>query len=206
MKQFLSRFRTSVAASVAVLLIVSLTVTGCTPAQQAQVKTVVAQIGAEIPKVLPMVQAATTAADLLLPGDALLVSGVSATVQAGLTELAALCNTYAASPSDSVWQSIQATISSLINSGAGALLDAAKITDPASRQTATAVLGALQTALLIIDSIVQNAQTKTQIKASASLRAVKLRQIEPYLDRSMVARETGHSFPVAYGYETALGF
>ena len=86
------------------------------------------------------------------------------------------------------------------------LLDAARITDPDTRQRATIALGAMQTALLLIDGIVQRAQTTQQVQTSAALRTFRLEQVRPYLDQQLVARETGYSFDQVMGYETQMGF
>jgi hypothetical protein len=169
-------------------------------------KSAAAQVGSEVTKVLPLVSAATAAADALMPADAVLITGVSSTVEAALTELAALCNTYATNPSDTVWQSIVASVNTLVTQGATGLLNAAKITDPASRATALTVLGAVQTGLLIIDGLIQTTQTTTQNATAAQARLVKLREIEPYLNHQMVEEATGHSFKVVYNYETSLGY
>ncbi len=202
------KVRTSARACVALALLgcLSMTPLGCTSEEQKQVKQVVARIGAEIPKVLPVLQAAESVAANMLPADAAIITSASGFIQAGLGGVGALCSAYAASPSDTAWQSIQATITGLINSGASALLDAARIVDPVSRQKAMEYLGGLQTALLIIDGLIQSAQSRSQVKAATAMRPVKLRQIEPYLDRAMVERETGHSFSAVFGYETSLGF
>ena len=175
---------------------------GCT---QAQVKQAAAEIGADIPKIQPYIVSAAALAATLDPVAAPIVTVVTATVQAGLTELAALCNSYAASPTDSVWQSIVATVNTLVNSGGNALLDAAKIVDPDSRAKALLVLGALQTALLLIDGVVQRTQSKAQTTAMLSERTYRLQQIAPYLDRQQVAAETGYSFDAVMQYELNLG-
>ncbi len=202
---------TSLAGVIALVLCGSLTLglCGCTDQQQAKVKDTVARIGAEIPKFQPLITAAAGVADLVLPSEAVLITGVTATVEAGLTTLAALCNTYAANPTDSVWQSIVSLVEQLEQQGATGILDAAHITNPTSRALAQSALGALQTLLLIIDGYVQQARTPAANAAAAHARLIKLREIAPLLDRSdrdQVEEATGHSFPVVFAYESALGF
>jgi hypothetical protein len=209
MRRASGRLNFSMGATVASALCVSLLIgatVGCTPAQQATAKSVAARIGGEIPKVLPLVAVLSSVASGLLPAEAPLVASVSGTVQASLVQLAALCNTYASAPSAGVWDSIVATVNTLVNSGSGALLDAAHIADPHSRELAQAALGALQTLLLVIDGFVQTAQTKAQNKATAQARVVKLRQIEQYLNHREVEEATGYRFNRVMSYETALGF
>ena len=169
-------------------------------------KVAVGLIGAEIPKIQPLITAASATADLIMPADALLITGVTATVQTGLTALAALCDQYAQNPTDSVWQSIVYLVEQLEQQGASAILNAAHITNPTSRAEAQAVLGTLQTALLIIDGFVQQARTPAQNQTAAHARLIKLEQVAPWLDRPMVEQATGHSFEVLVAFETAQGF
>ncbi len=196
------------ASVVALVLCLSLLagLTGCTSQQQKSIKQAVGLIGAEIPKIQPLITAASATADLILPADALLITGVTATVQTGLTALASLCNQYAQNPTDSAWQSIVYMVEQLEQQGASAILNAAHINNPTSRAEAQAVLGALQTALLIIDGFVQQARTPAQNQAAAQARLIKLEQIAPWLDRPMVEQATGHSFGLVVRYETAQGF
>lgn len=202
---WLNHLHRSVAASIAALLICTMLL-GCTSAQRQEVKTVVGEIGQEIPKVLPLVNTAALIATVVMPAEGPLIQGVTNSVNVGLVELSALCDAYSKAPSDSVWASIQAAVTQLVNTGAEGLLDAARITDPDTRQRVTLALGTMQTALLLIDGLVQQAQTKQQLQASAALRTFRLQQVRPYLDQEMVARETGYSFDQVMGYESQFGF
>jgi hypothetical protein len=180
--------------------------TGCT---NAEVKDAVAQIANAIPTVQPYIATASAVAQTLDPGAALLINGATTVVQTALTQLQVLLTAYAQSPSATAWGSIVDAINVIVNQNATALLDAAHIVDPASRARAVAVLGAVQTALLLIYAIVQrvhDATTQTQVKAQAATRAVKMSQIRDYLDRQQVERALGVSFDRALAYETAQGF
>lgn len=204
-----SPVRTSLSASVALLLCSTLlmgTLTGCTDKQQQAVKSAVAEIGTEIPKLQPLITAAAATADLVLPDEAFLITGVTTTVQLALATLGKLCVEYAAAPSDSVWQSIIAVITELEANGANAILDAARITNPQSRALAQAALGALQTAILLLDGVVQRTRTSVQNAVAAQARTVKLSQIQPFLDRSQIEQATHAPFEAVMRYETALGY
>lgn len=201
--------QTTLSSSVALLLCSTLlvgTVTGCTDKQQQTVKAAVAEIGVEIPKLQPLITAASATADVVLPAEAPLITLVTATTQLALATLAKLCDEYAASPSDSIWQSIVAVITELEANGAEAILNAAHIVNPQSRAIAQAALGALQTAILLLDGVVQHTRTPAENAAAAQARIVKLSELAPYLDHRQVEEATGHSFQAVVGYETALGY
>lgn len=204
----LRRINLNLRASLAAIACACLMVVtaGCT---SAQVRTAVQDIANAIPNIQPYLVTAEAVAATLDPAAAPLITVATALVQTSLTELQVLLNAYLASPSPSAWGAIVDAINTIVNSNANALLDAAHIVDPLTRARAVAVMGAIQTALLLVYSIVQrvhDTSTQTQIKAQAAARTVKLSQIKDYLDKGQIETATGHSFAVAYQYETAQGF
>lgn len=202
------KFRRSLQSAIAVLLCAaSMTVmTGCT---STEVKIAVQQIANSIPTVQPYIDTAAAVAVTLDPAAAPVILAATALVQASLTEIQALLNAYAQSPSATAWGSIVDAVNTIVNTNATALLNAAHIVDPTSRARAVQLLGALQTALLLIYAIIQkvhDAATQSTVKAQAQARTVKLSQIKDYLDKQQIETATGLPFVVAYNYEVSQGF
>lgn len=202
------RFFTDLRASFALMLcaMVLAFTTGCT---QTQIKTAVQDISNSIPTVETYISTAAAVATTLDPGAALIITGANALVQTSLTELQVLLNAYAQSPSATAWASIVDAINTIVNTNAASLLNAVHIVDPTSRARALEVLGALQTALLLVYSIIQRVSdktTQTTVTAQAQVRTVKLSQIKDYLDKQQIETATGESFTVAYNYEVSRGF
>jgi hypothetical protein len=187
MKTLKSCFRTSLQSIVSVIALtgmLSFTV-GCSTAET---KIVASKIASEIPTAQAYVANAAALTSVILPAYEPIIATVTNLVQADLTVLAGLCATYAQSPSPTVWASIRDVVTKLVNEGAGALLDAAKIEDPETRLKAVAALGLIQTALTLIDGWVQGAMTSKEKAQMASLRTYKLEQVKPYLDQSILAK------------------
>lgn len=179
---------------------------GCTPTE---VKTAVQEIANAIPTVQPYISSAAAIAETLDPAAALIITGATAAVQTSLTTLQALLQSYASSPSATVWGSIVDAVTSIVNGNATALLNAAKIVDPNSRAKAVAVLGALQAALLLVMSIAQrvkDAVTQAKLSAAAQVAPTKISMYQQYLPHKQIEEATGYSFATAVSYETSQGF
>lgn len=196
--------RSSIAALVCAGLM-AVTV-GCT---STDVKTAVQEMANAIPTVQPYLATAAAVAESLDPGAALIISGATAAVQTSLTTLQALLQSYANSPSATVWGSIVDTVTALVNTNAAVLLNAVHIVDPESRAKAVAVLGALQAALLLVMSIVQrvhDAVTQAKLAAAAQVTPTKVSMYQQYLPHQQIEQATGVSFDTAVAYETSHGF
>lgn len=181
-------------------------VIGCTATD---VKTAVQDMANAIPTIQPYIATAAAIAETLDPGAALIISGATSVVQTSLTELQVLLQSYASSPSATVWGSIVDAVTTIVNTNATALLNAAKIVDPNSRAKAVAVLGALQAALLLVMSIVQrvhDAVTQVKLTAAAKAATVKVSMYQQYLPHQQIEVATGASFADAVQYETSQGF
>lgn len=204
----LPRLSTKLRSSVALMtcaLMLSFS-TGCT---QTEVKNAAATIANDIPTVETYISTAATVAATLEPGVGLIITGANAVVNTALTEIGVLLKAYADAPSPTTWGSIVEAVNTIVNTNASALLTAMQISDPASRARAIEVMGAIQTALLLLYTVIQNvtdSATKATVKAQAVARTVKLSQYKDALDKHQVEVATGHSFNVAYNYEVSLGF
>jgi hypothetical protein len=202
------KLRTDLRASIALFLcaVVLAFTTGCT---QTQIKTAVQDIANNIPTVETYISTAAAVADTLDPAAALVITAANGLVQTSLTELQVLLNAYATSPSATTWGSIVDAVNTIVNTNANSLLNAVHIVDATSRARALEVLGALQTALLLVYSIIQRVSdktTQTTVAAQAADRTVKLSQIKDYLDKKQIETATGYSFNMAFNYEVAQGF
>lgn len=171
------------------------------------------QVAQDMLNAIPVIQASIdTAATVAVGIDPLLLPAVTAALAIATpaaNQIKILLAQYVASTSPTILGSINDVVTSVLNSSAASLLDAAKITDPQSRATAIRLIGAIQTAYLLFYAIYQKIQTKAQVKATANARAYKLRDIAPYLDdgaRQTVTARTGYSFHAALSYEMAQGF
>jgi hypothetical protein len=179
---------------------------GCT---NTQVTTAVGKIGSYIPTVIALNSIVAGAVSALDPAIAVAVMAITATINAGLTELRTLCSAYAANPNATAWQNIKTLIDSVVTNGDAALLQAAKISNPQSKTMVTASLAALSAGLHIIDGFVSQTQTKAELQQKAANREIKLAQVVEYWnqqERDQVAKSLGTKFETAYETATALGF
>jgi len=199
----------AVLAICAVLLGVGVmaTTTSCT---SSQVTAVVQKIWSFLPTVESINSDVAAVVSVLDPKDAVLIEGVTAMVNNGLKELQTLTAAYTANPSESTWKNIVALVDSIVTNGDAALLQAAKISDPASQVKATTIIGALDAALHIIDGWVASTQTPAQASATAAARTTKLQSVVRYWsqqDKDRVAREMGaRDFNTVFQQATALGY
>lgn len=202
------RIHLNLRSSIAAMLctgVMAVTV-GCT---SVDVKTAVQEMANAIPTIQPYIATAASIAEALDPGAQLIIGGATTAVQTSLTTLQALLQSYANSPSATVWGSIVDTVTALVNSNATVLLNAAHIVDPNSRAKAVMVLGALQAALLLVLSIVQRVHdvvTQAKLSAAAQVAPTKVSMYQQYLPHQQIEDATGYSFAAAVQYETSQGF
>jgi hypothetical protein len=196
----------SAIAVVLVATMISLTTTGCTVQDQ---KTAAQDIANALPQLAPYIATAQGIVDTLDPAVAPLVDAGVAAVTAGSALIQAALTNYANSPSATTWGAIVDAVTQTLNQNATTILNLAHVTNPDSRARALVVMGAIQTALLLLLSIVQrvhDAVTSAKVKAAAAAVPMKVSEYRQYLDRNKVEQATGYSFNVAVAYETAQGF
>lgn len=194
----------------AVLLMGS--VTGCTSAQVANTVKNIAIYAQEaqpiIAEVLTLITAfqtdqsgnSTTATDIQNSGNK---------IKADLADLVALCNTYTAHPSDSVWLQIIAMVDDLVTNGDSALTQIAGIKSSSSQQTTLTVLASLDALLHTLDGFIQSTESPAQVKATAMQRSIKLQVISQYWsdrDKDRLSQAFGHDYSTLYSHEIAMGF
>ncbi len=186
-----------------VIILTTLTLSGCnTPSA----KQTIADIASQIPIAQAVVTTAAAAAQTIDPTDATLITNATTEAQSSLAQLQVLCAAYVQAPSTSGLAVISSILNSLLNDNAAALLNAAHILNPNSRNIAQATLGAVQTALLLIAAILQKSQTASQVATTAALRTYKLTDVAPFLDHRQIEQATGVPFATALHYQQAEGF
>jgi hypothetical protein len=156
------------------VLLISVSVTGCTAAT---VQKAVTLINSELPAIESAEAAVSVFVSALDPAIAPIIAIGNPIIQAGLKQLSVLCTNYLANPNTSLWAQITSLVDSIVTQGDQALLAAAHISDPSSQQKATTILSALDGLLHIIDSYVSSAQPASTVAATANARAAKLKTI-----------------------------
>ncbi len=151
--------------------------------------TVVAQ---DIVNWTPALQSAVatvdTTAALLVPVDAPIFAAATVGFDAASNLLVDQARAYLANPSAGVLAQIQAQIVTFQQQVNAALLQVARITDPASQKHALSAIQATATIVNAIFSLVQSISSKAALAQMASQSTIKLAAVEPLLDSSAAAR------------------
>jgi len=136
----------------------------------------------------PALQSAVATVDstasLLAPADAPIFVAATVGFDAASNLLVAQARAYLANPSASVLAQMQAQVVTLQQQVNGALLNSAKITDPASQQHALAAVQAVAVVVSAILALVQSISTKAQVAQMAAESSIKLAEVRPYLDEA----------------------
>lgn len=145
----------------------------------------------------PALQSAVAAVDstaaLLAPQDAPIFAAATVGFDAASNLLTAQAKAYLANPTASTLAQMQTQIVTFQQQVNAAILQAAKIVDPASQQHALAAIQAVATIVSAILALVQSISSKAQVAQMAAQSAIKLAAVRPYLDGSQaVAIVAGH--------------
>jgi hypothetical protein len=139
----------------------------------------------------PSLQSAVATVDstaaLLAPADAPIFSAATAGFDAASNLLVAQAKAYLANPSANVLAQLQTQIVTFQQQVNAAVLQAAKIVNPASQQHALAAIQGVATIVSAILSLVQSISGKVQLAQMAAASGIKLAVVEPYLNRSQSA-------------------
>jgi len=107
---------------------------------------------------------------------------------------------YLANPSASTLAQVQNQIVTLQQQVNAALLEAARIVNPASQQHALATIQAVGTVVMAILALVQSVSSKSAVEQMAARATIKMAAVQPYLDGTEAAQiVAGH-----YGEPVAL--
>jgi len=169
--------------------------TGCSGATVAQ----------DIVNWTPALQSAVATVDstaaLLAPADAPIFTAATIGFDAASNLLVAQAKAYLANPSAGTLAQIQTQIVTFQQQVNAALLQAAKIVDPASQKHALAAVQAVATIAGVILSLVESISGKAAVAQMAARSTIKLAAMEPYLDRprsaAIIAAHYDESLAVA---------
>jgi hypothetical protein len=176
----LSQSRLGVWVLIALLLQLTLT-SGCSGVSVAQ----------NIVNWTPTLQSAVATVDStaaqLDPKDAPAFIAATAGFDAASNLLATQAQAYLANPSASLLAQMQAQIVAFQQQVNAALLQAAKIVNPASQQSALTSIQAVATAVTAILALIQSISSKQAVAQMAAASSIKLASVRPYIDSSAAA-------------------
>jgi hypothetical protein len=139
----------------------------------------------------PALQSAVATVDstvaLLAPADAPIFSAATAGFNAASNLLAGQAKAYLANPSAPTLVQLQNQVTAFQQQVNSALLEAAKIVDPASQKHALAAVQGVATIVSTLLALVQSISTKTAVARMASQSTIKLAAVAPYLDQARSA-------------------
>jgi hypothetical protein len=153
----------------------------------------------------PALQSAVATVDstaaLLAPSDAPIFSAATVGFDAASNLLVAQSKAYLADPSASALAQMQTQVVTLQQQVNAALLQAAKIVNPASQQHALAAIQAVATIVNTILSLVQSISSKAAVAQMVAASTIKLAAVAPYMNKcmaaAMVAQHYGESVSLA---------
>jgi hypothetical protein len=151
----------------------------------------------------PALQSAVAAVDstaaLLAPSDAPIFAAATSGFDAASNLLVAQARAYLANPSAGPLSQLQTQIVNFQQQVNAALLQAARIANPASQQHALAVIQGVATIVSGILSLIQSVSSKAQLARMALASGVKLALVEPYINHSLSAQivATHYNEPIA---------
>jgi len=156
--------------------------TGCSAATVAQ----------DIVNWTPALESAVATVDstaaLLAPADAPIFTAATLGFDAASNLLAGQAKAYLANPSITTLAKIQSQVVTFQQQVNAALLEAAKIVDPASQKHSLAAVQAVATIVTTMLALVQSVSTRTAVAQMADRSAIKLATVAPYLDLPQAAR------------------
>ena len=140
----------------------------------------------------PALQSAVATVDstaaLLAPADAPIFTAATIGFDAASNLLVAQAKAYLANPSASTLAQIQTQVVTFRQQVDTALLQTAKIVDPASQKHALAAVQAVATIVGVLLSLVESISSKAAVAQMAAKSTIKQATVEPYLDPSQSAK------------------
>jgi hypothetical protein len=139
----------------------------------------------------PALQSAVATLDsagaLLAPADAQVFTAATAGFDGASNLLTAQAKTYLANPSASTLAQMQNQIVTLEQQVNTALLQAARIVNPASQQHTLASIQAVGTVVIAILALVQSVSSKHAVEQMAARSTVKIAAVQAYINREQAA-------------------
>ena len=143
-------------------------------------------VAQDIVKWTPALQSAVAAVDstaaLLAPQDAPIFSAATIGFDTASNLMAGQAKAYLANPTAGLLAQMQTQVVTFQQQVNAALLQAAKIVDPASQQHALAAIQAVAAIVGAILALVQSISSKAQVAQMAARSTIKLAAVQPYLD------------------------
>lgn len=133
------------------------------------------------------VAALDSTAALLAPADAPIFSVATIGFDAASNLLVAQAKAYLANPAAGTLAELQTQVVTFEQQVNAALLQAAKIVNPASQQHALAAIQAVGTIVNAILALVQSVSSKAAVERMAAASTIKLAAVEPYLSNTRSA-------------------
>jgi hypothetical protein len=153
------------------------------------------------PALQSAVATVNSTAALLDPADAPIFTAATVGFDAASNILVAQARAYLANPTAPVLQQLQAAVVAFQQQVNASLLQAAKITNPASQAQVLNAINAVATVVIAMMALVQSVSSKVQLAQMAAQSTIKLVAVEPYLDEgnaaAMVAKHYGEPVEVA---------
>lgn len=150
-----------------------------------------ATVAQDIVNWTPALQSAVATVDstaaLLAPVDAPIFAAATVGFDAASNLLVAQANAYLANPSAGTLALIQTQVVTFQQQVNSALLQAAKIVNPASQKHALAAVQAVGTIVSAILALVQSISSKAAVAQMAAQSTIKLASVEPLMDQSQAA-------------------
>jgi hypothetical protein len=139
----------------------------------------------------PALQSAVATVDstaaLLAPQDAPVFTAATIGFDAASNLLDTQAKAYLANPSASLLAQLQIQVVVLQQQVNGALLQSAKIVNPASQQHALSAIQAVATIVIALLALVQSVSTKAAVTQMAAASTIKLASVRPYINQSRAA-------------------
>ena len=140
----------------------------------------------------PALQGAVATVDstaaLLAPADAPIFAAATVGFDAASSLLVTQAKAYLANPSAGVLAELQTQIVTLQQQVNAAILQAAKIVNPASQQHAMAAIQGVGTIVSAILALVQSISGKVQLAQMAAASHIKFGMVEPYFNQAQAAQ------------------
>ncbi|HEV2486999.1 MAG TPA: hypothetical protein VGT08_15835 [Terracidiphilus sp.] len=124
---------------------------------------------------------------LLAPTDAQVFADATAGFNAASTLLSAQAKAYLANPSASTLAQMQNQVVTFQQQVNAALLQAARIVNPASQQHAMETIQAVGTVVTAILALVQSVSNKAAVAQMAARSTIKMAAVQPYLNETRAA-------------------
>jgi hypothetical protein len=139
----------------------------------------------------PALQSAVATVDstatLLAPADAPIFTAATVGFDAASNLLVAQAKAYLANPTAPVLQQLQTAVVAFQQQVNAALLQAARIANPASQQQVLNAINAVATVVSAMLALVMSISSKGAVARMASQSTIKLAQVRPYLDEGKAA-------------------